>query len=109
VLYAIGAAIALPSWWLAGHAWRAFAAADDRPRTGLALNGWLAATLVALGLHNLPLAAPALLNLGYHVHTRKALGWAIVGLAVAVNVGLFVGSLVFMASGQSFEQFSGMQ
>lgn len=64
---------------------------------------------MALGLHNLPLAAPALFNLGYCLHSRRPVGWAIAGLAVAVNLGLFVGSLVFLASGQSFEQFSGME
>ena len=34
---------------------------------------------------------------------------AIVSMAVFVNVGLFLGSLIFMASGQSFEQFRGIQ
>jgi hypothetical protein len=36
-------------------------------------------------------------------------GWAIVGVAVVLNVGLFLASLVFMASGQTFEQFSGIE
>jgi hypothetical protein len=36
-------------------------------------------------------------------------GWTIVGLAVLVNLGLFVGSVVFLASGQSFEQFRGIR
>lgn len=43
-----------------------------------------------------------------HVHARRAVGWAIVGLAAVVNVGLFVGSVIFFLSGQSFEQFQGM-
>jgi hypothetical protein len=30
-------------------------------------------------------------------------------MAVVVNMGLFIGSLIFMASGQSFEQFRGIQ
>lgn len=38
-----------------------------------------------------------------------AVGWAIVGLALVANVGLFIGSLIFLASGQSFEEFSGGQ
>jgi hypothetical protein len=75
----------------------------------LKLNAWLALTLLALGLHNLPLAAPALLNLGYHLHSRRVVGWAFVSLAVVVNVGLFIGSLIFLASGQSFEQFRGIE
>ncbi len=36
-------------------------------------------------------------------------GWALVGLSVVVNLGLLAGSLVFLASGQSFEQFRGIQ
>jgi hypothetical protein len=30
-------------------------------------------------------------------------------MAVVVNVGLFIGSLMFLASGQSFEQFRGIE
>jgi hypothetical protein len=108
-LYPIGVALAIPSVWLARHAWRAFSAAEDLGRRSAALNGWVALTLMALGLHNLPLAAPALLNVGYHAQSRRVLGWVLVGLSVAVNVSLFIGSLVFLASGQSFEQFSGME
>jgi hypothetical protein len=36
-------------------------------------------------------------------------GWAILYIAVVVNGGLFVGSLIFLASGQSFEQFTGIE
>jgi hypothetical protein len=32
-----------------------------------------------------------------------------VGIAVVVNVGLFIGSVIFRASGQTFEQFRGIQ
>jgi hypothetical protein len=74
-----------------------------------AINVWLAFTLLALGPHNFPLAAPAVLNIGYHMHSRQAVGWAIVSAAVVVNAGLFIGSLIFLASGQSFEQFRGME
>lgn len=108
LLYAIGVALAAPSWWLILHTRRLLA--DDEPRRAtLVLNAWLAATLVALGVHNLPLAAPALLNIGYELHSRRVVGWAIVSAAVAVNAGLFVGSLIFLASGQTFEQFRGME
>jgi hypothetical protein len=34
---------------------------------------------------------------------------AIVSVAVVFNVALFIGALVFMASGQTFEQFSGVE
>jgi hypothetical protein len=36
-------------------------------------------------------------------------GRAIVSVAVILNVGLFLAALVFLASGQTFEQFSGME
>jgi hypothetical protein len=81
---------------------------EEHKRATLLLNGWLALTLLVLGPHNLPLAAPAFFNVGYQLHSRRAVGWAIVGAAIAVNVGLFIGSLIFLASGQSFEQFRGM-
>ena len=108
-LYAIGIALALPSWWLVHHALGLFFSDKDHGRTTWVLNAWLAGSLMALGVLNLPLAAPALFNIGYHLHTRRAVGWAIVVLAVVFNGGLFVGSLAFMASGQSFEQFAGME
>lgn len=34
--------------------------------------------------------------------------WTIVTIAVIANVALFIGATIFMASGQSFEQFQGM-
>ncbi len=107
--YLIGVVLAVPAWWLIYHTRRMLAAADEQGRMTLALNTWLALTLLALGVHNLPLAAPAFFNIGYHLHSRRAVGWAIVGAAVAVNVGLFIGSLIFLASGQSFEQFRGIK
>ena len=106
--YAIGIALAMPSWWLIYHT-RNILASDGHGRATLGLTSWLTLTLLALGIHNLPLAAPGLLNIGYHMHTRRVVGWAIVGIAVAVNAGLFIGSVIFLASGQSFEQFRGIQ
>lgn len=106
--YALGVALAVPSWWLVVHALRMPAAAVDPGRATLGLNGWLAGTLLALGIHNLPLALPGFLNVGYQLQTRRRLGWAIVGVAVLANGGLFVASLILAASGQSFEQFRGM-
>jgi hypothetical protein len=108
LFYAIGVALAVPSWWLVHHA-RGLFAGGEHGRASLVLNAWLAITLLAMGLHNLPLAAPAFFNIGYHLHSRRMVGWAIVSLAVVVNVGLFIGSLIFLASGQSFEQFSGIE
>lgn len=108
LLYAIGIALAVPSWWLVGHT-RTVLASDDHGSRTVALNAWLGLTLLALGLPNVPLALPAMFNIGYHVHRRRAVGLAIVGTAAAVMVALFIGSLVFLASGQSFEQFSRMR
>ena len=109
LLYVIGAVLTVPSWYLVRHSWRLFASHDDEGRTTLVLNAGLGLTLLALGLHNLPLAAPAVLNIAYHLHSRRAAGWALLSMAVAVNLSLFVGGLIFMASGQSFEQFTGAE
>ena len=109
VFYVIGTALAVPSWWLIYHTRRVLTSDDDHGRGTLVLNAWLAITLLALGVHNLPLAAPAFFNIAYHLHSRRVVGWAIVSTAVVINVGLFIGSLIFLASGQSFEQFSGIE
>jgi hypothetical protein len=109
LFYLIGIALAVPSWWLIYHT-RGVLRPDDGPeRATLGLNAWLAITLLGLGIHNLPLAAPGFLNIWYQLHSGRVVGWAIVAMAVVVNMGLFIGSLIFMASGQSFEQFSGIQ
>lgn len=108
-LYAIGIAVAVPSWWLIYHTRRVLTCGDDHGRMTLGLNAWVAITLLALGLHNLPLAVPGVLNIGYHLHSGRVLGWAIIGIAIVIHVGLFVGSVIFLASGQSFEQFRGVQ
>jgi hypothetical protein len=109
LLYAIGTLLAVPSAVLIHHAVRLVNTDRDHGRRTVVLNAWLAITLLALGIVNLPLAVPAFFNTGYQLHSRKAVGWAIVGLAVALNVGLFIASLVFLASGQTFEQFSGLE
>jgi hypothetical protein len=89
VFYVIGIALAAPSWWLIHHT-RKVLASDDHGRATMVFNAWLAITLLVMGIHNLPLAAPAFLNIGYHLHSHRVVGWAIVGTAVVVNVGLFV-------------------
>ena len=109
LFYLIGLVLAAPSWWLIAHT-RRLLAPNERPGPAtLVLNGAVAVTLLALGVQNLPLAAPAFFNIGYQLHSRRLVGWAIVGLAVVANAVLFVGSLVFLMSGQSFEQFRGME
>ena len=109
VFYAIGLALAVPSWWLVSHTRRVLTSVDGPTRATLGLNAWLAITLLALGIHNLPLATPGLLNVGYQLCAHRALSWVVAILAVMTYVGLFSASLVFLASGQSFEQFRGSQ
>jgi hypothetical protein len=106
LLYAIGAVLAVPAFCVVTHT-RHVLASDRSDRVTLALNGWLAATLLAVGIHNLPLAAPGFLVIWYQLTSRRLVGWTIVGAAVVVNFGLFIASLIFLASGRSFEQFSG--
>jgi hypothetical protein len=98
LLSAIGVAIVIPSALIALNANGAKAAA---------CNGWMAATLVVLGLINIPLAIPALLNIAYRKHSRPGIGIAIVVTFVLVNLGLFTGGMLFMFSGaRTFEEFS---
>jgi hypothetical protein len=107
VFYVIGIVLAVPSWWLIYHARGMLATGRDNGRMTMVLNAWLAITLLALGIHNLPLAAPAFFNIGYYLHSRRVVGWALVSMLVVANVVLFIGALIFLASGQSFEEFSG--
>lgn len=107
-LYLIGIALIVPSLWVVLHTRRILAPDVDHGSRTVALNAWLAATLLVLGIHNLPIAAGALINIGYHLHSRKVVGWAIVSVAVVLNIGLFVGAMMFLLSGKSFEEFTGM-
>ena len=109
VFYLIGVAVAVPSWWLTYHSRRMLAEGEEHGQVTVRLNAWLAVTLLALGLHNLPLAVPGVLNIAYYWQTRPRVGWAIVGLTIVFNVALFIGAMVFLASGQSFEEFRGIE
>lgn len=109
MFYLIGAALAVPSWWLAARSIRLSTDPAAREPATIRLNAWVAVTLLIMGFHNLPLAAPGLITIGYARQSRKAIGWLLVSAFVAVNLLLFVGSVVFLASGQSFEQFRGME
>jgi hypothetical protein len=105
-LYALGVALTVPAWWLVLHSKKYV---NDEARFGRALaslNTGLGIGLVAVGLVNIPLAIPAALNVAYQFHRRPAIGRAIVGVAIVVNALLFAGGLVFLASGQTFEEFS---
>ncbi len=106
LLYPIGLAIVVPALLIIRHTRTLLRPGDDR-RTTVALHAWLAATLVILGTVNTPLAVPALLSVAYRLHGRRWIGIAIVAMAIIVNAGLLIGGLIFMASGQTFEEFSG--
>lgn len=109
LFYLIGIVLAAPSWWMIYHTRQILAATDNHERRTVLLNTWLVLTLLVLGLPNLPLAVPGILNIGYRFHTRPWMGWLLVAIAVVVSIGLFIGSLIFWASGQSFEQFQGIE
>lgn len=104
LLYPLGLGLAVPAWWLAFAATRLPESEQPAKRRMLGLNIWLGALLLALGLHNWPLAAPAALNIGYQLQSSRTVGWTIGTVTIVAYLALFVGSLVFLASGQSFEQ-----
>jgi len=98
LLFPMGVAIVVPAALLARH-----------HRTGRAgtYNGWMAAVLIALGLINIPLAIPALLNIAYCRHSRPRSGQLILWAWASVVIGLFAGGMIFMLSGATtFEEFS---
>jgi hypothetical protein len=98
LLFVIGGAVVIPATALVLNASRAGAPW---------LNAWTAATLVLLGLVNIPLALPALLNIAYSRHTRPITGWTIVAATVVIHIGLFAGGMMFMLSGaRTFEEFT---
>jgi hypothetical protein len=108
LLYVFGVVLAVPSWWLVHHAHRLFTADAPYGTQTVVLNVWVGAILLALGLHNLPLAVPALFNVGYLRYSQPLMGRVMLGMAIVVNAALFAGALAFLASGQTFEQFVGI-
>jgi hypothetical protein len=106
LFYPIGLAIVVPAWFVIRNT-RAIVAADA-VRSTVRLHAWLAVTLLVLGVVNLPLAIPALCSIGYSLNTRRWVGGLIVAAMAITCAGLFIGSVIFMASGRSFEEFSAM-
>jgi putative flippase GtrA len=97
LLYLIGVAIVVPASFILRRADSGAAAS----------NGWMAAILVLLGLINIPLAIPALLNIAYARHSRPRTGQLIAGAWVLINLALFSGGMLFMLSGaRTFEEFT---
>jgi hypothetical protein len=107
LLYPLGLMLAVPSWWLVSKVGRLEKDEERLKREVVIFNASLVVFLLVLGPHNLPLAAPAILSVAYLLHSKGTLGWTIVGATIIACLGLLAGSLVFMYSGQTFEQFSG--
>ncbi len=108
LFYLIGLALAIPSFGLITHAIGKSAGATTTKSKTIVLNAWIAGTLLVMGLHNLPLAALGFLNIGYALHTNNKIGWSIVTLYSTVIIALLVASIVFFASGLTFEEFRGI-
>lgn len=108
LLYGIGVFLIAPSWWLVYHS-RHLLDYNNSSKKTLILNIWMLITLLALGIHNLPLAIPAFLNIAYQLHSRRVAGRLILAITVIFYIGLFIGSVIFFVSGQSFEQFQGIE
>ena len=107
-LYTLGLSLAVPAWWLAAEALNAGLEDPRRLRRTVGLSGWLGLALMAIGPHNWPIAAPAALNIAYRFQTQRAVGLAIVIVAGVGYAALFAGALMFMASGQTFEELQGI-
>ena len=107
-LYSLGLALAGPAWWLAVTAGGLREADGPKANRLVGLNGWLGLGLMTLGIHNWPLAAPSALNIAYRFHRKPIVGRAIVTVTGLGYLVLFAGAVVFMASGQTFEQFQGL-
>jgi hypothetical protein len=105
LFYVIGIAVVVPAALILRQI-GAIVTGRRHARSTEILNAWMAVTLVVLGLVNLPLAVPALCTIAYNRHQRDWAGWLILAVAAVACVGLLVGGLIFMASGQTFEEFS---
>ena len=104
LFYPIGIAIVVPAWFLIRHTRAILASAETRQT--VRLNAWMAVTLGVLGVVNLPLAVPAVCTIGYGLHRRRWVGLTFAGVFLAATAFLLIGGLIFMASGQTFEEFN---
>lgn len=103
-LYTLGLSLAVPAWVLAAMALRAGLEDPHGLRRMVGINTWLGLALMIFGPHNWPIAAPAALNIAYRFQSHRAVGMAIVIVAGVGYAALFAGALMFMASGQTFEE-----
>lgn len=108
-LVGIGIVLAVPSWLVVRHGWGVGRGKVVEGRETIILNLLLVGALLVTGPRNAPLAIPALLNTIHAGAHRVRVKQATVALAVAFSLLLFAGSVRFFISGQSFEDFSGME
>lgn len=109
VLVGIGIVLGVPSWFVVRHGW-ALSRGDASPgRETIVLNLLLVAALLVTGPLNAPLGIPAVLNAIHAAAQRRRVKQATVVLALVFGALLFAGSVRFFLSGQSFEEFSGME
>jgi hypothetical protein len=106
-LYPLGLVLAIPAWWLVFGT--AYVDEDWNKRRIVALNAWIGVCLFGAGLANLPLALFAVLNIVYLLSKQRTVEKVVPVFAVIAYVSLFIGSAIFLASGQNFEKFSGMR
>ena len=107
LFYLIGIALAIPSWWLISYATLMLKPVNSSKKS-LPLNLWVVVTLLILGPYNFPLAAPGILNIAFDLNKSRKIEWLIIILIICIYTALFIGSLIFFISGQSFEQFKGI-
>ena len=106
VLLGIGIVLALASGLVARHGWALSRGDAETGPATVRLNLLLVLALLVTGPLNAPLAIPAALN-AIHAGVRpRGVKRATVVVAVTFSVLLFVGSVRFFMSGQSFEEFS---
>ena len=108
VLYAIGLALLVPAFWVLRNGLDVLQGRAEPGRQTAFRLLVLAIAILATGPRNLPLAVPSLLSAAYAIHRRRVMGAAIALALVIVIALLVVGAAVFFASGQSFEDFGGL-
>ncbi len=108
LLYTIGISLVTPSFWLVFHGINTLKKGLEDKKKSVGLNLWTIVALLVLGIPNIPLAFPAILNVFYNLSKGRHLKMIILVLFCIVFLGLLIGSVSFFMSGQTFEQFRGL-
>ncbi|MGI9293113.1 MAG: hypothetical protein ACR2PS_03950 [Pseudomonadales bacterium] len=104
--YIIGLVLAVPAAVVIHQTRQILRPEDKHDKRTIILNAILGLTVFGLGPVNFPIAAPALLNIAYQLTSAKWYRWVFVGAYAVGFMALLIGSIIFFASGQSFEDFS---